>query len=146
MGNLTANPELKSTPKGLSVCEFSIAVNEKWKTESGEERESVFFGRCVAFGKQGEVFAQYHKKGQKALIEGKLKTDQWDDKETGKKRTATRIQVERFHFLPRASQGGGVAEAAPSRQSAPRGSVAPAQKPAQVAEIGPQPEEEDVPF
>lgn len=146
LGNLTADPEIRYTPKGTACVEFTIAVTERWEGENGEKKESTYFGRCTVYGKRGEAFARHHKKGQKALIEGRLRTDEWDDKETGKKRSATRIRVDQWHFLTSASQGGGRAEAAPSQQSAPRGNVAPVAKPANVAEIGPQPEEDDVPF
>lgn len=142
LGNLTADPELKYTPGGKEVVEFSIAVTERWKTESGEQKESTFFGRCVCWGARGKAFAEYHKKGQKALIEGKLRTEEWDDKETNKKRSATRILVEAWHFVNQAPKSAGNrAETAPlpSRPAAARPHT-PAQPDL------PPGEEDDVPF
>lgn len=122
LGNLTSDPETRFTPKGVAVVEFTLAVTERWKNDAGEQKESTYFGRCVAWGKSGEAFAQYHKKGQKTLIEGKLKQDEWEDKETGKKRNATRIQVERWHFITSKNGAGAATPAAPTaqRQNAPK--------------------------
>ena len=142
LGNLTADPELKFTTTGKEVVEFSIAVTERWKTEDGQQKESTFFGRCVCWGARGKAFAEYHKKGQKALIEGKLRTEEWDDKDTGKKRSATRIQVESWHFVNQAPKSAGNrAETAPQP---PRPAAGRPQAPAQPDL--PQPEEDDVPF
>ena len=137
-----SDPELKYTPTGKEVVEFSIAVTERWKTESGEQKESTFFGRCVCWGARGKAFAEYHKKGQKALIEGKLRTEEWDDKDTGKKRSATRIQVEAWHFVNQAPKSAGSAQAPEQRPSRPA-----TPKPQALAQPDlPQPEEDDVPF
>lgn len=97
-GNLTAKPELKVLPSGVPVVQFSIASNRKWKDKNGVEKEEVEFGNCVIFGKQAEVFSQYAVKGQTFLIEGRIQTRNWDDKDTGKKMYRTEIIVERFHF------------------------------------------------
>jgi single-strand DNA-binding protein len=145
LGNLTSDPETRFTPKGVAVVEFTLAVTERWKNDAGEQKESTYFGRCVAWGKSGEAFAQYHKKGQKALIEGKLKQDEWEDKETGKKRTATRIQVERWHFITSKSSGRAEGPAAPPQAPAPRQSAPKAPTNSPGAEPMP-PDEDDVPF
>ena len=98
-GNLTRDPELKTTQKGTAIGRISLAANRKWKTESGEQKEEVTFVEVDLFGKSAEVIAQYCKKGSNILVEGRLKLDQWDDKQTGQKRSALRIVCESFTFL-----------------------------------------------
>ncbi len=98
-GNLTRDPELRFTPKGKAVCELSIANTEKWTTDSGEKKERTCFAGATIWGKSGEVFAEYHKKGQQCLVQGKLSQDTWEDKETGKKREKTKILVSDWFFV-----------------------------------------------
>ncbi len=98
-GNLTRDPELKYTPKGTAVCQFGLAMNRHWTTESGERREEVTFLDCKAFGRQAEVLGQHLRKGAAVLVEGRIAREEWDDKATGQKRSATRIIVEAFQFL-----------------------------------------------
>lgn len=150
MGNLTADPEIRYTPKGQAVCEFTIAYNERWRTESGEEKERVSFLGCYMWGKRGEAFAQYHRKGNKALVEGKLVQQTWDDKETGKKQSKTKIEVTEWHFLP-GREGGAERTSTPAtRSEAPRtggdrgASVATAPRGSQTPLEAP--DEDDVPF
>jgi single-strand DNA-binding protein len=116
IGNLTRDVELKYLPKGTAVCNLSMAVNRRWKTEAGEEKEDVYFAECKAFGKQAETIAQYVKKGHPLMVEGRLTREEWDDKKTGDKRSTTRIMIETFQFLKGRDEG-----AAP----APRQSTAP---------------------
>jgi len=123
IGNLTREPELKFLPKGTAICNISMAVNRRWKNEAGEEKEDVYFADCKSFGKQAEVLAQYLKKGHPLMIEGRLSREEWDDKQTGAKRTATRIIIEQFQFLRGKDDGG---EPAQRRQPA---TAAPAAKP-----------------
>lgn len=96
-GKLTASPELKNTPSGMAVVNFSLASNRKFKTSSGEVREEVEFGRCVVFGKSAEAFKQYAVKGQTFLVEGRMKTSSWD-KPDGSKAYKTEIFVDNFQF------------------------------------------------
>src|SRR5207237_23615 len=86
-GNLTRDPELRYTPKGLAIAKIGLAVNRTWKNEAGETKEEVTFVDVDSFGRQAEVIAQYFKKGRPILVEGRLRLDQWDDKQTGQKRT-----------------------------------------------------------
>ena len=81
-GNLTRDPELRYTPKGTAVAKIGLAVDRTWKTETVESREEVTFVDVDAFGRQAEVIAQYLRKGRPLLVEGRLKLDQWDDKNT----------------------------------------------------------------
>lgn len=97
-GNLTRDPEVRYTPKGQPVCEATVAVSKRYKTESGEEKERTAFIGLVIWGKRGEAFAAYHRKGSRALVRGELIQDQWQDKQTGKTQTKTRVQVEDWEF------------------------------------------------
>lgn len=99
-GNLTRDPETRFLQSGAAVTEFGIAVNKKWKDrDTGEAREEVYFAECVMWGARGEAFGKYHHKGDQALIHGELKNDSWEDKETGKKMSKTRINVNEFDFV-----------------------------------------------
>lgn len=97
-GNLTRDPEVRYTPKGQPVCEATVAVSKRWRTESGEEKDRTAFIGLVIWGKRGEAFAQFHRKGSRALVRGELVQETWDDKETGKKREKTKVQVEDWDF------------------------------------------------
>jgi len=122
IGNLTRDPELKFLPKGTGVCNISMAVNRRWRTEAGEEREDVYFADCKAFGKQAETLSQYVKKGHPLMIEGRLTREEWDDKKSGEKKSATRIMIESFQFLKSREDG---AAPAPRRDAAPAASPKP---------------------
>ena len=108
MGNLTRDIELKVLPQGnQTVGNFGIAMNRKFKSASGEEREEVTFVDCEAWGRTAEIMKQYLTKGRPVFIEGRLKLDQWEDKE-GKKQSRLRVVVENFQFIGApASTGGG---------------------------------------
>ena len=97
-GNLTRDPELRSTPSGASVCGFSVAVNRTFKGTDGENKEEVSFIDCSAWGKLGEMIAQYAKKGSGVLVSGRLDQRSWEDKTDGKKRSRVEIVVEDFNF------------------------------------------------
>jgi single-strand DNA-binding protein len=140
-GNLTKDPELKFTPKGHAVCEFTIANNKKWKTELGEQKERVAFISCVMWGNRGEAFAKYHKKGAKAMVRGELVQESWDDKETGKKQTKTRVQAEEWEFV-----GGRESDAPQSQASAPKASQPAQQTPKPAAWESGDDSNSDAPF
>jgi single-strand DNA-binding protein len=145
MGNLTRDPELRYTPKGTAVAKIGLAVNRTWATESGEKKEEVSFIDVEAWGRQGEVIAQFMKKGRPILIEGRLKLDSWEDKNTKQKVSKLKVVLESFSFVD--SNRGEVEGGAPvaSRSSAPAGgsAAAPASEP--LAGDGPA-EGDDVPF
>lgn len=135
MGNLTRDVELRYTPNGnQAVANFGIACNRKFKTQSGEEREEVTFVDCEAWGRTGEVMKEYLSKGRPVFIEGRLKLDQWEDKE-GKKQSKLRVVVENFQFIDSKGGGGGGGE----RASGGRGNQASQQSHQEVAEA-------DIPF
>lgn len=98
-GNLTRDPELRFTPKGTAIAQFGLAINRQWTAESGEKKEDVCFVDCKCFGKSAENLAKYTSKGHPLLIEGRLDLDEWEDKESGKKRQKLNVVVEGFQFL-----------------------------------------------
>lgn len=104
-GNLTRDPELRTTPNGASVCSFSVAVNRIYKDANGEQREDVSFIDCSAWGKLGEMINQYAKKGSGVLVSGRLDQRSWEDKTTGQKRSRVEIVVEDFNFAGAAPSG-----------------------------------------
>lgn len=98
MGNLTRNPELRYTSSGSAICEFGLAVNRRYVTD-GIQKEETCFVDVGAWGRQAETCSRYLQKGAPILIEGRLRMDQWSDKETGKKKTRLRVTAERVQFL-----------------------------------------------
>ena len=107
MGNLTRDPELRVTPKGTPICQFALAINRTFKMESGETREEVTYVDIEAWGKQGETIAKYCTKGRPLYVEGRLRLDQWEDKNTKEKRSRMKIVLENFQFLGDSRGGGG---------------------------------------
>jgi len=108
MGNLTRDIEVRYLPKtNTAVAKIGLAVNHRFRTQSGEDREEVTFVDCEAFGKTAETMGQYLKKGRPVFIEGRLKLDQWDDKQSGEKRSKMKVVVEEFRFIDSGGGGGG---------------------------------------
>jgi single-strand DNA-binding protein len=141
VGNLTRDPELRYTPKGMAIAKVGLAINRSWTSEGGEKKEEVTFVDVDIFGRTAENVAQYMKKGRPILIEGRLRLDQWDDKQTGQKRSKLGVVGEVVQFLGSPTGGGGEGGEAPRRPSAPN---APAPSPA--AEPDMPPPDDDVPF
>ena len=98
-GYLTRDLDLRFTPKGTAVAQSAVAINRKWRDDSGQEKDEVCFADFTAWGKTAETMAQYLRKGAPVLIEGRLKQDTWEDKQTGQKRSKLAIVVETFQFL-----------------------------------------------
>ena len=117
IGNLTRDPELKALPSGSKVCTFSLATNRSYKDKDGNRQEAVEFHNIVVFGKTAELAAQYLKKGSQALVEGRIQTRSWEDKE-GKKNYRTEIVADNIQFGFRTG-GTGPAAGAGSSSSAP---------------------------
>lgn len=99
MGNLTRDPETRTTTSGQNVTNFSLAVSRSWKGQDGQQQEQTSFINCVAWGKTGEIIAQYVQKGRPLLVSGRLDQRSWDDKETGQKRSTVEVVVEDFNFV-----------------------------------------------
>ena len=105
IGNLTRDPEIRYTPQGTSVGNFSLAVNRRYKT--GEEsREEVSYFDIVVFGKQAEVCGQYLNRGSMVLVDGRLQQRRWET-EDGKKRSKVEVVGENVRFMPKRSSGSG---------------------------------------
>jgi single-strand DNA-binding protein len=104
MGNLTRKPELRFTQGGIAICKFGLAVNRRFKDQSGEWREEPTFVDITIFGKRGEAFAKYHDKGKPAFVEGSLRFDTWDDKTSGEKRSKLYVVADNWEFV---GSGGG---------------------------------------
>ena len=99
IGNLTRDPELRYTPSGMAVVSFGLATNRRWKGQDGQDREDSTFVEVTAFGRQAEVISEYMSKGTPIFVEGRLKYDQWEDRDTGQKRSMLGVTVENFQFL-----------------------------------------------
>jgi single-strand DNA-binding protein len=160
MGNLTRDPQLKYLPSQTAVCEFGVACNRKYKLQSGEQREEVTFVDCSAFAKTAELINQYFSKGKPIFIEGRLKYDQWEDKQGGGKRSRLSVHVDNFQFIGGRDSAGGSAPPNMDEQVPPQSNrassrppaAAPSTTPPQAAAPEqpfpeePQFKEDDIPF
>jgi single-strand DNA-binding protein len=151
-GNLTRDPELRYTPQGIAVAVFGLAVNRVWKDDTGQQKEEVTFVDIEAWRGLAETIGKYLTKGRPVLIEGRLKMDSWEDKETKQKRSKLKVVAENMQFLgaPRnvEFQGGegesaGNPGPAPARRPAPKPAAAPS-----APEQAPEEEKpkDDIPF
>ena len=113
MGNLTRDPELRYTPSGTAIAKMGLAVNRVWRDAEGQQKEEVTFVDVDAFGKQAETIGQYMQKGRPILVEGRLKLDQWEDKNTGQNRSRLGVVLERFTFVGGGGGQAGGGDAAP---------------------------------
>ena len=111
VGRLGKDPEIRSTPNGNNVAKFSLATDDRYTDKSGEKQERTEWHNIVAWGKLAEICGQYLKKGKLIYIEGSIRTDSWDDKETGQKKYRTEIWANQMQMLDRKgdenSSGGG---------------------------------------
>src|SRR3954454_2348410 len=122
VGNLTRDPELRYTPKGMAVAKIGLAVNRTWRSEAGEQKEEVTFVDVDVWGRTAENVGQYMRKGSPLLVEGRLRLDQWDDKQTGQKRSKLAVTAETVQFLSGGNRGenaGGAAVPAAARPQRP---------------------------
>lgn len=150
IGNLTRDPELRYTPKGSAVAEVGLACNRRYKVDN-DLREEVTYVDVTFWGNQAETVSKYLEKGRPVYIEGRLRLEQWDDKETGKKRSKLSVVGENFQFLSGKGDGasggggGGDYQQRPAQQA-----QAPQQSSAPPAATGSGPlqddEEDDIPF
>ena len=138
MGNLTRDPEVKYTSGGTAIAKLGMAINRRWRGQDGQQQEETTFVDVDAFGRQAETVGQYLKKGRPIMIEGRLKYDQWDDKQTGQKRSKLGVVLERFEFLDSRADGGG--------GGGYDGVNSGGGSPAASQPSGPPPEDDDVPF
>jgi single-strand DNA-binding protein len=139
MGNLTRDPEMRYTPSGAAICQLGLATNRRYTTAAGEQREEACFIDIDVWGKQAESCNTYLRKGSQALVEGRLRFDSWDDKETGKKRSRLTVTAERVQFVGGRQDGGGDGGySAPQQQQ--QYQEPPAQQPQHQAPPAPQPQ------
>ena len=129
MGNLTRDPEMRTLPSGTAVCAFGVATNRQFVNAAGVTQEEVCFVDVSAFGRTGEIVAQYLRKGSPIFVEGRLRYEQWDDRETGKKRSRLTVTAERVLLIGGAPGGrdGGYAEDEQANAAYPQGGWQPPQ-------------------
>ena len=106
LGNLTRDPEIRYTPKGTAVTDLGMAINRIRTGDNGERIEEVTYVDVTLWGRQAELAGQYLGKGKPVFIEGRLQLDQWDDKQSGQKRSRLRVVGENMQFLPSGGGGG----------------------------------------
>lgn len=147
-GNLSADPELRYTPGGTAVADFNLAVNRTWSDADGNKKEEVSFFTCVFFGKRAETIAEWFRKGDPIVVQGRIKQETWEDRETGKKRSAVKFIGDSFNFAGKTKRANrdsddgdhGGREARQTRRSE---SAKPKAEEPQQAEL---PADDDVPF
>ena len=163
MGNLTRDPQVSYLPSQTAVCELGLAVNRRWTSQDGQQKEEVSFVDVVAYGKQAETLGKYLRKGRPVFIEGRLKLDQWEAPD-GTKRSKMRVVLEGFQFIDSRAGGetGGADGGAPDGEPTVRAPMRPAVRPAPrvparpaaeasapvdpAQEEGPPPNADDIPF
>jgi single-strand DNA-binding protein len=142
IGRLTRDPDVRFTSTGVAIADISLAVSRFYKTDQGDRKEETDFIDVTAFGKTGELMRDYLHKGDPCFIDGRLKLDQWDDRETGKKRTKLRVIAERLEFLSSKPQSESRAPSPPVRtKPAPDFS-----KPPRDPDLDPNQEPDDINF
>ncbi len=166
MGNLTADPEMRYASGGPreggggGVCRLRLAVNRKWRNQAGEQQEETLFVDVVVFGRQAENCTEYLRKGRPVFVEGHLKLDEWQDRETGKNRSKLEVVADNVQFLGSREGGGAPAsgggghrrdEAAPrqAREESPAAAPSSPAPAAGLAANGPGGDEinfDDIPF
>jgi single-strand DNA-binding protein len=107
IGRLGKDPEIRSTPQGTTVAKFSLATDERFTDRNGEKQERTEWHNIVAWSKLAEICGQYLKKGKLVYIEGSIRTDSWDDKESGQKKYRTEIIAQTMQMLDRRGDEGG---------------------------------------
>ena len=98
IGNLTRDPELRTLPSGMAVCNFGMAINRNFTDREGNRREETTYVDIESFGKQAETISKYMTKGRGIFVEGRLRLDQWETP-TGDKRSKLRVVLDNFQFI-----------------------------------------------
>lgn len=141
VGNLGRDPELKYTPSGTAVANFTLATNEKWKDREGKETEQTEWHRIVVFGKLAEICGEYLHKGKQVYLEGKIRSRTFKDRE-GVDKTVVEIRADNMVMLGRGEgQGGGGGRSESYSPNRSAGSGKPASAPTE-----PEYSDEDIPF
>jgi len=124
MGNLTRDPDVRTTTTGLKIAKLGMAVNRKYRTRDNEQRDETTFVDIDAFGQQAEVLERYCNKGSPLFVEGRLRLDQWQSN-TGESRSKLTVVLENFQFIG-GREGGQAQENPGSNPSTARPEAAPA--------------------
>ena len=139
VGRLGKDPEIRSIPSGTSVAKFSLATDERFTDKAGEKQERTEWHNVVVWGKLAEICGQYLRKGKLVYIEGSIRTDSWDDKESGQKKYRTEIIANTMQMLDKkGDDDGGGYSGGYAKKSA--GSSAPANRAAEIED------DDEVPF
>ncbi len=144
IGRLGKDPEIKSIPSGQTVAKFTIATDERFTDRNGEKQERTEWHNIVAWAKLAEICGQFLRKGKLVYIEGRIRTDSWEDKETKQKRYRTEIIAENMQMLDRKGddEGGGSYSGGGSYAQKGKSSSGSGDSAGQPPEM----EEDDVPF
>ena len=121
-GRMTRDPELRYTPSGTAVCNFSIAASRKYRTKDGEQKEDVVFVNVECWGKTAEYVGENFKKGRAILVEGRLKSDKWETKD-GEKRNALEVTADRVQSMQWDDDGGKANEKPQQQAAAPEDDI-----------------------
>lgn len=151
LGNLTRDPQVRYTPSGTAVADVGLAINNSWfDKNTNQRREEVTFVDVTVWGRTAEIAGEYLAKGRQVLIEGRLQLDQWDDKETGQKRSRLKVVCENLTMVGSRQEGGGGGRGASgsASQAGDSGSNFYNQEPTEppAGFEPPQPSGADVPF
>lgn len=119
LGNLTRDPVLSYTPNQTAVVQFSLAVNRKWASKDGQQRDETCFVDCTAFGNSASNINKYCHKGDPLLVDGRLTFDSWQDKDTGTKRSKLKVTIESFQFIGGAKTEGTFVNEMPGQEDVP---------------------------
>lgn len=138
LGRLTADPVLRSTPGGQQVASFSLATNRNWTDKAGAKKEEVEFHNIVVWGRLAEIAGKFLTKGGLALVEGRIQTRSWQDKQ-GQNRKTTEIIADNIQLGPRSGGGGGFSKPA-------GGTDSPVADPVPTIQIDEEVHPEDLPF
>jgi single-strand DNA-binding protein len=115
MGNLTRDPELRTTASGQNLCKFTLAINRSWQGSDGNQQEAVDFFDITAWGKLGELVNQYMSKGRRCLVQGRLSQSSWE--QDGQKRSKVEVVASDVTFLDGGGSGAGGGDYAPRSNS-----------------------------
>jgi len=141
IGNLTRDPEVRTTSGGQNVANFGVATNHSWTDSAGQKQEKAEFHNIVAWGKLADICGQYLGKGRKVYIDGRIQTREWEGQD-GQKRNRTEIVAENMIMLDRPPQGQGNY----ARQAVPAATAAPSALPTKTVESADEIRVEDIPF
>jgi single-strand DNA-binding protein len=147
IGNLGRDPEVRFTPGGQAVANFTIATNESWTDKQGQKQERTEWHRIVVWGKLAELCGEYLSKGRQCFVEGRLQTREWTDKE-GKKNYTTEVVAQNVQFLGARGEGAGAGPRRSQNGAQDYGPPPPGMEESAngAASAGGPPQEDDIPF